>query len=920
MLGYPWLLLSGKAHRMYVHQAIHAYECIVTIFENEQPISNHYIDYALDQELGIDSKGNLWFGGSSNAFSRKNIADGSFDYFELFQFPLSEFQYGLERKLISGQGEEMFYITHFGKLLHFNGNSWNEIKKNGISLNIKDAAISDSNLLYTISEQDYGKKIDVFNFKTGIWSEIDLSVHGFLRIEAIKKGTNDIIWFSTLQSLGKINQDATVDVFDIPGIYFVEYGSIGFDVSSSGMVQLLGSGNTSSMFVFNPNSEIWSKYDIPDQVLTELDKYESYFKLDHNDNIWIAYTVDQIFGNRTLKVWNFAGGIWNEIVNEQNSNFIYLTGMNELHDGSIVILLQNEIITIGPGGLISGKTLVDKNQNCLYDSVDIGFPELIVSAKNSNGHSNFRYSNKDGHYSIYNTSGKILVNAIPPNPYWISCNPNGVELDLKKDSSVNLDILLDELISCPSIETQISSTSLRQCREATLSINVVNNGTLSADSTFIIVTLPTKLTVLNSSITYDDLGNQRFRFYLGRLNIFESRAFKIKVQVSCDVVLGQSLCIEVSTFPDVLCSVDPLWNGADIRLTATCKNDNASFELYNKGIVATSSPLKYTIFKNDIKLTEANYTLASGEKLNVNIPSDGGTYRLSSNQEKYHPAEKEGLSLAVEGCPELTGPIFTRYVESHRNFLGSPNELIFCFPVTGAYDPNDKIASPVGVGNNTHFIEKDEEIQYTIRFQNTGTDTAFDVKIIDTLNRNLDLSTLKIVQSSHPVSVELNDYVLVLRFSNVYLPDSNIDLTASNGFVKYKITPRANAPLGSFISNKASIYFDFNAAVTTNEVWHIIRPGNDVTSTIDNYKHNDNPAVLVIYPNPTNSGITIDTKAFNDFTLNVYDINGKKSGSRFVSGNFNKIELNLEHYQTGLYFISILNKDGKKYYGKVVKQ
>ncbi|MBK9762602.1 MAG: DUF11 domain-containing protein [Flavobacteriales bacterium] len=53
--------------------------------------------------------------------------------------------------------------------------------------------------------------------------------------------------------------------------------------------------------------------------------------------------------------------------------------------------------------------------------------------------------------------------------------------------------------------------------------------------------------------------------------------------------------------------------------------------------------------------------------------------------------------------------------------------------VTGAYDPNDKLATTSSGSSSSWTLEEDEWVDYTIRFQNTGTDTAFNVVITDTL-------------------------------------------------------------------------------------------------------------------------------------------------------------------------------------------
>jgi uncharacterized repeat protein (TIGR01451 family) len=138
--------------------------------------------------------------------------------------------------------------------------------------------------------------------------------------------------------------------------------------------------------------------------------------------------------------------------------------------------------------------------------------------------------------------------------------------------------------------------------------------------------------------------------------------------------------------------------------------------------------------------------------------------------------------------------------------------------VTGSIDPNDKLVTPEGVGTKKAVL-MNTPLTYTIRFQNTGTDTAFNVNIVDTLNSNFDLTTLSVVASSHSVSLELKPKnEAIFHFENILLPDSNVNEPGSNGFVRYSISPKAGLPESTIITNKANIYFDFNPPVATNEV------------------------------------------------------------------------------------------------------
>lgn len=139
-----------------------------------------------------------------------------------------------------------------------------------------------------------------------------------------------------------------------------------------------------------------------------------------------------------------------------------------------------------------------------------------------------------------------------------------------------------------------------------------------------------------------------------------------------------------------------------------------------------------------------------------------------------------------------------------------------------AYDPNDKSVTPKGVGIDG-FIPQNQELEYLIRFQNTGNDTAITVMIRDQLDENLDWSTLQPIASSHNMQVWIEqDGKAVFKFVNIMLPDSNVDFLGSQGFVKFSIQPDTGlAPLTP-IYNTANIYFDYNPAVITNAVLNTI--------------------------------------------------------------------------------------------------
>ncbi len=146
------------------------------------------------------------------------------------------------------------------------------------------------------------------------------------------------------------------------------------------------------------------------------------------------------------------------------------------------------------------------------------------------------------------------------------------------------------------------------------------------------------------------------------------------------------------------------------------------------------------------------------------------------------------------------------------------NALVSC-----AYDPNDKQATPEGYTDN-HFILQDTELEFKIRFQNTGNAPAFDVRIDDQIDLNVfDLSSFEPQSASHSYSTIVQpDGMVQFVFNNIMLPDSNSNEPESHGFVIYKIRTKQVLEIGSVLNNTAAIFFDDNPPIITNTTQHTI--------------------------------------------------------------------------------------------------
>jgi len=222
------------------------------------------------------------------------------------------------------------------------------------------------------------------------------------------------------------------------------------------------------------------------------------------------------------------------------------------------------------------------------------------------------------------------------------------------------------------------------------------------------------------------------------------------------------------------------------------------------------------------------------------------------------------------------------------------NVYDFCYNVQNSYDPNMKEVYPVNV-----LPGYDDWFTYTIHFQNTGNAPAFNIRLKDTLDTQLDLNTFEVLGYSHPANVGISGNILTVRFNNIMLPDSTTDYEGSMGYFQYRIKPFPNLPNGSQISNTAYIYFDYNAPIITNTTENNF----DITVSATNLK--SNPESFEIYPNPSTGIFTFkDTKAIQ--RVEVYNVMGQEIAV-FVGDNTNKVskQINLSSYSKGVYFAKI---------------
>lgn len=216
----------------------------------------------------------------------------------------------------------------------------------------------------------------------------------------------------------------------------------------------------------------------------------------------------------------------------------------------------------------------------------------------------------------------------------------------------------------------------------------------------------------------------------------------------------------------------------------------------------------------------------------------------------------------------------------------------------GSYDPND---ITVLEGHEITIDDVDKYLHYLIRFQNTGTASAINVRVEHILDDKLDWTTMQLESLSHSGRVEINNETDVsFVFNNINLPDSTTDEEGSNGFIAFKIKPKSDVVVGDIITGVADIYFDFNPAIITNTVnTQIVEPL--IVEEFDLEK-------VKLFPNPTKDRLEIMCNQIIDKLL-IIDINGRLLSEVKISTTNYSMEVS--DLSKGVYFLEIQSGESK---------
>ncbi len=302
-------------------------------------------------------------------------------------------------------------------------------------------------------------------------------------------------------------------------------------------------------------------------------------------------------------------------------------------------------------------------------------------------------------------------------------------------------------------------------------------------------------------------------------------------------------------------------------------------------------------FKGSHKLKCINLgnVTAQNVELSLEIPSalvvksTSVPYVLQGNKLVFQAgniAKDAMFEVLIQDSISCDAPLDKRYpvrsIAKSSSICPIPNSTndttISILSIVGSFDPNDKQVFPEVV-KYSDYSAGEKTLRYMIRFQNTGSSPAVNIKIIDTIPVGLNFATISDITSSHYTMWQVIDKdktIIHFNFLSIKLPSKNLSESASQGYVSFTIDLADGLPDGTSVTNKAAIYFDYNEPVITEAA--IVSINSNPT---ERYRANfasvllTSPSNNTSFLNGTNIGIT----------ANVFDPDQVIAKVEFYEGN-----------------------------------
>jgi len=538
---------------------------------------------------------------------------------------------------------------------------------------------------------------------------------------------------------------------------------------------------------------------------------------------------------------------------------------------------------------IKGTVYYDKNNNDAFDAGEEAVNQRM--AINKDGEQSVRYSftDENGNFQfLYQGTGDYTVSTLASDPYKISDSPflnlNVSDLDTDTDLGlIQLEINTIESLLVKSSEklgaygfdragfTNTFTTAIGNISNTKTFTNLDLQFLYQVEDEFSGAVLPQ----INEVIISEVLSNNDTPV------IFNTRIEPTGHRWS---ISGNISDYTVNTL-----TITPTITENDDKVTV---DFNISQLDPNSMIVVE---VKTDLFPPEENGTAIEYGLSSISGDNIGEFDDPATVTLIPRQQddsilgfpENLPPEIDPLNPVPPANPDK--PIFAPDRNRTR--------------ILSSYDPNDKLVSPGlpdvlnEVDINTPFLT------YTIRFENEGNFSAKDIYILDELDDNIDFNSIQLIEASHDVVVDQLEIEgktnLRFFFENIFLDYTANDPIASQGYVKFAVSPIDNIQENTIIENTAAIYFDQNPPIITNTTQNKF-----VIINLSNQDFLNGEINVKAYPNPVLDYLKLNLPNQGDYNVEIFDLMGKQVYSNQFK-NTSNISLSFNAYDRGIYILKL---------------
>ena len=575
------------------------------------------------------------------------------------------------------------------------------------------------------------------------------------------------------------------------------------------------------------------------------------------------------------------------------------------------------LVKLGQAGTqpqqLRGHLYVDTNNNCVLDLTEQRLRNWIVQAEHiQTGQLYYASTDYNGYYQINLPAGTYSVEGYAPNNIWSPCN-TAIALTATRGGIDTLDFGFATTFSCPQLTVDVSTAYVQACDTLVYTVSYCNHGNAPAQQTLITLAIDTFTTWLGATLPTTVLSQAGwYQINVGNLGSGQCGTFEFRLATSCPLPPNYPICVQADIEPDTLCGSQFLgWDGSDIEVRGTCTVDSILYWLYNRGIGNMSTSRTYLVTEDHIMLRTGNYQLGAGDSVRIAIAiRSNSIYYIQAEQHPMHPY-RAYASGGIADCSGITtgtinGISFSPYPEDDA----APTRSIDCQLGWNNDSSNYKRVSPVGFGS-LHWIEQGVDLEYHLRFQNTTGSWLQQVILVDTLDANLDPTTLVMGASSHLYTWSLSATgVLRVELTNILLD------TMAWGFVKFRIAQQPNLSLGTIINNSASISLGGYELSSTNTTFHTIADDFIPNNII---KHPKDVLEWLVYPNPFTTMVTFapNKGLVAAFEVGIYDALGRKVG-QVQSINGQAVQWQANGLTAGVYVYEILMEGIRVGTGKLV--